>query len=226
MHQPSAPPYWSIGVLTAAVFTTLYVVAAAMAAVASGNSEFLFYIVVMLIMGASIALVHWRLRLTATLLWLLSIWGLMHMAGGLVPVPGSWPIDGDIRVLYSWWIIPREGAAADELGGWLKYDNIVHAFGYGVTAVLMWQVLRALVLKHTETIIKPTIGMMIVVVAAANGFGALNEIVEFSATLIAETNVGGYVNTGIDLVSNMAGSILAAAIIMYAEKNATSRAAS
>ena len=50
--------------------------------------------------------------------------------------------------------------------------------------------------------------------AAGMGFGALNEIVEFMATLtLTETNVGGYENTGWDLVANMIGSIVAATII-------------
>jgi len=36
-------------------------------------------------------------------------------------------------------------------------------------------------------------------------------VVEFAATLaMPETNVGGYVNTGWDLVSNMTGATLAA----------------
>ena len=40
--------------------------------------------------------------------------------------------------------------------------------------------------------------------AAGSGFGALNEVVEFIAVLtIPETNVGGYENTGWDLVANL-----------------------
>ena len=46
------------------------------------------------------------------------------------------------------------------------------------------------------------------------GFGALNEMIEFIATLtIPETNVGGYNNTGWDLVFNLIGCALAAIII-------------
>lgn len=48
------------------------------------------------------------------------------------------------------------------------------------------------------------------------GFGAANEIVEFIAVLtIPNTNVGGYENTGWDLVSNFAGSVIAATIIRW-----------
>ena len=46
--------------------------------------------------------------------------------------------------------------------------------------------------------------------AAGMGFGAFNEIVEFVATLtVPDTNVGGYINTGWDLVANMVGAIMA-----------------
>jgi hypothetical protein len=42
----------------------------------------------------------------------------------------------------------------------------------------------------------------------------LNEIVEFAATLLVpETNVGGYLNTGWDLVANATGATTAALVI-------------
>ena len=46
------------------------------------------------------------------------------------------------------------------------------------------------------------------------GLGALNELVEVVATLlIPETNVGGYMNTGWDLVANFVGATSAVVII-------------
>ncbi len=46
------------------------------------------------------------------------------------------------------------------------------------------------------------------------GLGALNEVIEFAATLlIPETNVWGYRNTGWDLVANLVGATVAATII-------------
>jgi hypothetical protein len=51
------------------------------------------------------------------------------------------------------------------------------------------------------------------------GFGALNEVVEFAATLtLEETNVGGYWNTGWDLVANLVGCMAAAVIIFFWRK--------
>jgi hypothetical protein len=45
------------------------------------------------------------------------------------------------------------------------------------------------------------------------GLGALNEVVEFIATLFLETNVGGYRNTGFDLIYNTVGATIAAFLI-------------
>ena len=60
----------------------------------------------------------------------------------------------------------------------------------------------------------PTLGLMVLSASAALGFGALNEVVEFVATLLVpETNVGGYRNTGWDLVSNLSGATIAATLI-------------
>ncbi len=190
------------GVLHVLLFTVAYMIAAIGGAFSRGNMEFLIYIAVMLVLMGVVGFVHHRVRLTIATLWALSLWGALHMAGGLVPVPESWPINGDIRVLYSWWIIPDR----------LKYDQIVHAYGFGVTTWVCWQAIRAAVRPLGE--LKPTFGVLTLCVAGGMGFGAANEIIEFTATLLVPgTNVGGYVNTGWDLVSNMAGSMIAAVAI-------------
>ena len=204
---------WTPGVKLAIAFAAAYTLAAAVGALRTGNSEFIFYIVVMLVLAAAVSLVHWRVGLSTGVLWALAVWGGLHMAGGLVPVPASWPISGDIRVLYSWWIIPAAngGGLPGTPGGWLKYDQVVHAFGFGVTTWVCWQALRGATGAWAK--LKPTFGLMVLCAAAGLGFGALNEVVEFAATLMMNTNVGGYENTGWDLVFNSLGAITAAVII-------------
>jgi hypothetical protein len=186
-------------------FTALYLAAAIVAAVAVRNREFVFYLGVMFVLIAVVAVLHRRIGLSAGVLWGLSLWGLAHMAGGLVPVPESWPINGNIRVLYSWWMIP----------GVLKFDHVVHAFGFGVTTCLCWEGLQAaLRAVNGDALVQPTLCLLTLCAAAGMGFGALNEVVEFIATLtMPETNVGGYQNTGWDLVANLAGSIVAVLLI-------------
>jgi hypothetical protein len=190
-------------ILPVAAFTLLYIGLAAAAAFFVGNGEFLFYIVVMLLLMLVIWLVHRSVTLTQSVLWALSAWGLAHMAGGLVPVPAAWPIDGSIRVLYSLWLIPDR----------LKYDQVVHAYGFGVATWVCWQGIRAAIHRRGGEAV-PSLGLMVLAATSGMGLGALNELIEFSATLLmAETNVGGYLNTGWDLVANFVGAAGAATVI-------------
>lgn len=184
--------------------------AAAAGAMASGNREFLFYIGVMLVLVGVVAALHLRMGLPESALWALSIWGLAHMAGGLVPIPDGWPVHGPNRVLYSLWMIPDR----------LKYDQVVHAYGFGVTTWICWLGLKS-TLVGAGVAATPTSGRLLLVWAAGQGFGALNEVIEFAATLLVpETNVGGYRNTGWDLVANLVGATLAVLAIALLDRGA------
>jgi len=184
-----------------ALFTAAYYVAFAAVAMRQGNSEFIFYGLVMLALIAIVLMADSRVRFANGVLWGLSLWGLMHMAGGNVPIPESAPRPADsLPVLYSLWIIP----------GLLKYDMLAHAFGFGVATLACWQGVEAAANKRLFM----TPGMAILSVAMGMGMGALNEVVEFIATLtMPQTNVGGYENTGWDLVSNLAGCVIAVVVI-------------
>ncbi len=190
-------------VVPVATFTFGYLGMALVLAVVRGNLEFLFYIVVMLLLIALVWAVDRSIRISAGALWCLSLWGLAHMAGGLLVVPAGWPVSAESRVLYTLWLIPER----------IKYDQLVHAFGFGVTTWVCWQGLRAAIRRRGGAAV-PTIGLLTLAVAAGLGFGALNEVVEFVATLLVpETNVGGYTNTGWDLVANTVGATVAATLI-------------
>ncbi len=183
---------WTRGVVAVAIFTLLYLAASVLVAIGRGNKEFVFYIVVMVALIALVLTVHRKVGLTTLTLWGLSLWGFLHMAGGLVSI-------GDGKVLYNWWLVPDR----------LKYDQVVHAFGFGVTTWVCWQAMRRNLADP-----RPRFGPLFLCVAAGMGFGAMNEIVEFIATLtMPETNVGGYINTGWDLVSNAVGATVAALLI-------------
>ena len=196
--QHSSPVVWPVG-----AFTLIYLAASTAGTLASGNLEFLFYIAVMFVLIALVWTVHRRVTLSSGALWALSMWGFAHMAGGLVPVPVSWPVNNESYVLYSLWLIP----------GHLKYDQVVHAYGFGVTTWVCWQGLRTILSGATGSV-RPTLGLMVLCAAAGLGFGALNEVIEFAATLLVpETNVGGYFNTGWDLVANTVGATVAVCLI-------------
>lgn len=180
-----------------ALFTAAYLLIATPFAIAGHNTEFLFYIAIVVILAVVVVLVHRKANLSQTALMLLSAWGLLHMLGGLLRVPLAWPTDGDSHVLYSLWLIPN----------YLKYDHIVHAYGFGVATWVTWECVR------TIPGIKPTTGVLALCWLAGMGLGALNEIIEFAAVLmIPGTNVGGYINTGWDLVANAVGALIAVKI--------------
>ncbi|MFO1020227.1 MAG: hypothetical protein U0903_05975 [Planctomycetales bacterium] len=179
-------------------FTMAYMGVAVIASIRYQNSEFKLYIVVMTVLITSVLLVHRSIGLNIATLLGLSIWGGAHMAGGLVQVPDSWTVTGASRVLYNWWVIP----------GLLKFDQLVHANGFGLVTWICWQGLAG-AFRRRGVEVRPTFGLLTLCVAGGMGFGAANEVIEFIATkVLPQTNVGGYENTGWDLVSNLVGSVL------------------
>lgn len=189
--------------LPVALFTFAYLGTALVVGLLRGSSEFLFYIGIMLVLIVVVWAVDRSVHLATASLWALSLWGLLHMAGGLLAVPEGWPVNAESRVLYTLWLVP----------GRLKYDHVVHAWGFGITTWVCWQGLRSAIRRRGGKA-SPTFGLLTLSVAAGLGFGALNEVIEFAAVLsLPETNVGGYVNTGWDLVANLVGAITAAAVI-------------
>jgi hypothetical protein len=87
----------------------------------------------------------------------------------------------------------------------LRYDRLIHAFGFGAATVACWQALRPRLADGTRM----TAGLTLLVALMGMGVGAVNEVVEFAVSQLANTNVGGYVNTGWDLVFNTMGCGLA-----------------
>jgi len=84
----------------------------------------------------------------------------------------------------------------------------VHAIGFGVAAIACWESLVA---------INPTValtpGTAVLVALMGMGVGAANEVVEFAASHLFASNVGGYENTGWDLVANLLGCTVAATVL-------------
>jgi uncharacterized membrane protein YjdF len=168
-----------------------------------GNWEFLAYTAQ--VVGLLILLLA-TLHKTHYPLWLLSMlaaWAALHMAGGAVHVGGE--------VLYALHLIDITTIGGDSDGFILRYDQVVHFYGFfTATFAAYW-----LLLPH----LKPGFrrgAVAFVALLAGMGFGAINEIIEFAATLIDPNNgVGGYLNTSLDLVSNALGALSAALIIAF-----------
>ena len=94
----------------------------------------------------------------------------------------------------------------------LRFDQAVHIWGFGVATITMYCLLRPLLKDNLNRFV----ALSIVLVMAGLGLGAFNEIMEFIITqIVAETGVGGYLNTSLDLVSNLIGAILGMFYIRY-----------
>jgi putative membrane protein len=159
------------------------------------NYEFVAY-------AGTIALV--TLVLFGTLRWTqfssviigaVTVWGLLHMLGGSVQT-----VDG---VLYAYRIMPIFDGGGEFFI--LKYDQVVHAYLYGVFGLMFLHLLQHILHVRTHTWL---VGL--IAIFAAAGFSIINEIVEFIANVtLPETGVGGYHNTVLDLIFNLLGAALA-----------------
>lgn len=188
----------------AAAVAALYVLVALPYAWARANHEFLIYVAVLVIVGALVLVLHRRVGLHSASIWGLVLWGALHLAGGLVLVRHLGIESGGDDVLYALWLVPDR----------LRYDQVVHMFGFGLCTWLCWQAVRV---RLDDP--RPSFGLLLLCALASMGLGAVNEVVEFVAVLsLPETGVGGYVNTGWDLVFNAIGATLAAVAIAVAAR--------
>ena len=192
---------------------TLYMLVFSGLALKQGNTEFLMYAVVMVVFIALVLYLHRIITFTPLALWLLAIWGLMHMGGGTIPVDPSLTdayraasSEADqptSAVLYSLRMHPDLP----------KYDQIVHAFGFFSATIACYIALRSLLSAPRSLATAVAAALMGI------GLGAINEVIEFIAVLsMPETNVGGYTNTAWDLVSNTIGATLAACLCLRMPK--------
>ncbi len=192
------PAEWAV-----LLFTAIYVAIFFGYFLLIGNYEFIWYVLTLVGLACLIAFTRKAAAFPPQILWALSIWGLVHMAGGGIKV-------GD-GVLYNYIVLPLTVNGELTL---LKFDQLVHFYGFAVTAWLLWHILYVNFpeLRGTSTIyVYPALGSI--------GLGAINEMIEFSAVLLfPDTNVGGYYNTALDLVFNALGAATAMGVILLVQK--------
>ena len=164
---------------------------------AKGNDQAPFYAVFIAIGAFVVVRLHTRFGLSRLVLWSLASWGLAHMVGGLVEFGGE--------------VIYEHSLGAGEL----RFDKVVHFFGFGSATLAAYEVLRNSVATEARSR-----SVAIAALFVGLGVGAINETIEFVITLLpGESNVGGFSNTGWDLVANAAGAVVAASLAPAAERN-------
>jgi len=176
-------------------FTALYIVAFSAYFIDQFNIEFIAYVGMIIFIFTLLYTTLDKTRIPASILGGLSLWGLLHMVGGSIPTA-----DG---VLYNWKMYPFFDGGGELYI--LKFDQFVHLYLYAVVALLFLHLLRNYFAnKHSQILIG------FIAVMASMGVGALNEIIEFIAVLsLPDNNVGGYINTALDIVFNFAGAFFA-----------------
>lgn len=152
----------------------------------NGQANWPVYLAVIVVGVAVVVRVDRRHHLSRTTRAGLAVFGVGHVAGGMIPVGGG--------VLYGWWLVEPI----------IRFDNLQHAWGFGMVGRASWEVLRPrLPSSHRD----PGLVAIVVVLSACTA-GAVNEILEWILTLtIPGTDVGGYDNTVRDLVSNLVGGL-------------------
>ena len=161
------------------------------------NYEFMIYVGAIIVCLALIFVSFFRTTYSYATLTGLTIWSLMHMAGGAFYING-------VR-LYDLILLPLSQTYPI-----LRYDQLVHTFGFAAATLTMFDLLRPLLKENLQHFI----ALSIVVVMAGLGVGAFNEIIEaLVAATIPQSGVGGYVNTALDLIADFIGAILAFAFI-------------
>ncbi len=86
----------------------------------------------------------------------------------------------------------------------LKFDQLVHLYGFGVAAAMVHWLLR------TRAPSMRFIWRGLIAALTAMGLGVVNEIVEFAAFLaLDKVGIGGFYNLELDLVFNTIGAVAA-----------------
>ena len=181
------------------VFNLAYIIGFTLYYLGKQNYEFMVYIGVLVLLFVLVLAIQRRVKFPLMILWMLSIWGLLHMSGGGVHL-------ADGTVLYRW--IPVElYNAGDQFGEFviLKFDQILHFYIYFVMSFVLAHLLRSKISR-----IKP-LYFYTVIALASMGLSVINELVEFGAVVFIEkTGVGGYFNTSLDLLFNTLGAVVGA----------------
>jgi putative membrane protein len=191
MAMRDSTKWFGIGnVVMLIIFTLLYSI--------RGNYEFLGYAIATLLLVIVLMWSDKWFKFSNMSYILFSIWMFLHMFGG-------WLIVGDGR-LYDVVFYEFVGDPFHIL----RYDQIIHAFCYFMFTLVTFDIVKSLRRKVSFVTV-------LVAVLASIGIGSLNEVIEFGMVIFlgAGEAVGGYINTGLDMVANLLGAVLAGTFLWW-----------
>ena len=161
----------------------------------AGSEAVIRYLVSVPVLIGVVVVANHHIGFSRGVLWGFVAWEFVHLAGGLIPM-------GTDHILYN----------ADSVVPLVRWDRLVHAFGFGVATAASWQAIRSFLPAGQGV----PVGVAFLAALCALGLGAVIEIFEFLITLFVSTNVGGYADTGWDLVFDLLG---ASAVALWLARN-------
>lgn len=89
--------------------------------IATGQPNWQVYAIVMVLAAVGVTALHLRVGFSSLTIWGLVLFGVGHLAGGMVPVGEG--------ILYQRWLFD----------GLIRYDNVQHAWGFGFAGRAIWE---------------------------------------------------------------------------------------
>jgi len=194
--------YYRKGQLAILIVTLLALVLFGSFFLIKRNYEFVIYVGVIIFFVTVIIITNRKVHYPNAVLWGLSLWAVLHMAGGSIHI-------NRIK-LYEMMILPLSKNYPV-----IRYDQLVHVIGFGAATLTLFYILKPLLRPELKT----WTAVSVIVFAAGLGAAALNEIIEFvTSCIVPESGVGGYLNSSLDLVADFIGALLALIIIRIGHK--------
>jgi putative membrane protein len=164
------------------------------------DREFVIYGLVIILLFVLILAAQRRVEFPPVILWGLTLWGFLHMAGGEVSI-------GSGRRLYEL-VIARIFTVGDVTV--FRYDHLTHTVGFGVSTLVCFHLLKPYLAER----VRSRAVLSVLVALMGMGLGAFNEVLELGVALIdPQSGVGGYYNNAFDLVFNTVGAALAVLLL-------------
>ena len=156
------------------IFTLIYQILFASIAIARSDYPALFQVVSLLVFSCVIFFAHKRLYYHINLLWFLSLWGALHLAGSIVVIPESWVINENPTKLHH----------LAMAGNWLEYIHLEYFYGFFLITWVCWQTLCSIILVRYQRRLMPTFGLLLLCGTSSLGCGAINLFIENIAQLL------------------------------------------
>jgi len=176
------------------IFSIVYTIIAGIYFSSIGNSEFLWYVVILSLLIMLMIYLHKKFKFPSIVLAGASLWGLLHMLGGGLIINGG--------KLYTLILINIYDSNIPGMQI-LKYDQFLHFYTYIIVTFILFYILNPFLKEKYNWLI-----ISVLLVFTSVGVGAGNEIIEFVPVVFwGNTGVGGYHNTLLDLIFNTLGAI-------------------